>query len=43
MKLMSIVVTVFNKERESRRVSGIVLPGPKTDFADRPEGKSDDA
>jgi glycosyltransferase involved in cell wall biosynthesis len=31
------------ESRESRRVSGIVLPGPKTDFANRPEGMSDGA
>src|ERR1700676_1502758 len=28
------------ESRESRRVSGIVLPDPKTDFANRPEGMS---
>jgi glycosyltransferase involved in cell wall biosynthesis len=31
------------ESRESRRVSGIVLPDPKTDFANRPEGMSDGA
>jgi polyisoprenyl-phosphate glycosyltransferase len=31
------------ESRESRRVSGIVLPDPKTDFANRPEGMSDSA
>jgi dolichol-phosphate mannosyltransferase len=31
------------ESRESRRVSGIVLPTPKTDFANRPEGMSDGA
>jgi glycosyltransferase involved in cell wall biosynthesis len=31
------------ESRESRRVSGIVLPGPKADFANRPEGMSDGA